>query len=162
MIVEYFDLAVTFLHASIQIAIGLFIVCFMLLLFAKVIIDLYQECRYYKGQKKQIEFLKGEVKRLKLQIFKMGFNAQITWHTFDEMPPKNDTFLIRQDHHKVYFGRIVQGRILTCFVFQNLNGLTNGAIAESGKPLADWVNAQKPRVPNKNTELVWSAFDWQA
>ncbi len=161
MIAEYFNLSITFLHASIQIAIGLFVVCFMLLLFAKVSIDLYVQCRYYKGQKKQIEFLKGEVKRLKLQIFKMGFNAQITWHTFDEMPPKNDTFLIRQDHHKVYFGRIVQGRILTCFVFQNLNELTNGAIAESGKPIARGVEMQQPQGPNK-TDLVWSEFDWQA
>ncbi len=84
------------------------------------------------------------------------------WNTFDETPPEGKTFLIRQDHHRVYFGRIVQGRILTCFVFQNLNGLTNGAIVESGKPLADWVKAQKPRVPNGNTELVWAGFDWQA
>ena len=76
MIAEYFDLAVTFLHASIQIAIGLFIVCFMLLLFAKVIFDLYEQCQYYKWQKEEIEFFKGEVKRLKLQIFKMGFTEQ--------------------------------------------------------------------------------------
>lgn len=76
MIVEYFDLAVTFLHASIQIAIGLFIVCFMLLLFAKVIFYLYEQYGYYKWQKNEIEFLKGEVKRLKLQIFKMEFPEQ--------------------------------------------------------------------------------------
>lgn len=76
MIVEYFNLAVTFLHASIQIAIGLFIVCLMLLLFAQVIFYLYEQCRYYKWQKEEIAFLKGEVKRLKLQIFKMGFTEQ--------------------------------------------------------------------------------------
>lgn len=84
------------------------------------------------------------------------------WHTFDETPPEGKTFLIRQDHHKVYFGRIVQGRILTCFVFQNLHCLTNEEIVRSGKPLGDWAKVQKPRVPNENTELVWSAFDWQA
>ena len=76
MIVEYFNLAVTFLHASIQIAIGLFIVCFTILLFVYVIFYLYEQCRYYKWQKEEIEFLKGEVKRLKLQIFKMEFPEQ--------------------------------------------------------------------------------------
>ena len=76
MIWTYFDCSVTFLHASIQIAIGLFIVCFMLLLFAKVIFDLYEQCQYYQWQKEEIAFLKGEVKRLKLQIFKMEFPEQ--------------------------------------------------------------------------------------
>lgn len=86
----------------------------------------------------------------------------MTWHTFDETPPEGKTFLIRQDNHKVYFGRIVDGHILTCFVFQNLHHLTNEEIVRSGKPLGDWVKAQKPRVPNDNTELVWAGFDWQA
>ena len=85
MIIEYFDLAVTFLHASIQIAIGLFIVCFMLLLFAYVIFYLYEHCRYYKWQKEEIAFLKGEVKRLKVNLFQMGFTDYAPiWLTVEE------------------------------------------------------------------------------
>jgi hypothetical protein len=83
------------------------------------------------------------------------------WNRFDRTPPEGDTFLIKQDGFKIYFGRVVDGRILTSFVFQNINGLTKNAVAESGKPIDKWLEMQQPQGSNK-TELLWAVFNWQA
>lgn len=90
-ILKYFDWSVTFLHASVQIALGIFIVCFTLLLLAKVIIDIYCQCRYYKSREKRIEFLESEVKRLKVNVFQMGFTDYAPiWLTVEESKKLNN------------------------------------------------------------------------
>ena len=84
----------------------------------------------------------------------------MTWYTFDKQPPEGQTFLIKQSNNAVYFGRVVDGKIKTCFVFQNIAYVTESEIANTGKPLADWLKAQQPQGQNE-VELLWSSFGWE-
>lgn len=85
MIAEYFDLAVTFLHASIQIAIGLFIVLLAFVFLVNTIAFAIKLTREYKEKQKRLEFLEAEVKRLKIENFQMGFTDYAPiWLTVEE------------------------------------------------------------------------------
>ena len=75
-ILKYFDWSVTFLHASIQFALGVAFIFFSLFFLTMLVFHIIRESGYFKRREKRIEFLESEVKRLKLQIFKMGFTEQ--------------------------------------------------------------------------------------
>ena len=82
------------------------------------------------------------------------------WCSFDKQPPENETFLIKQSNHAIYFGRVVEGNILTCHVFQNLAYIAKEDVAHSGKPVAKWLVSMQPQGPKKET-FLWATVDWQ-
>lgn len=91
MIIEFFDASATFIHAAIQIAIGLFLVIVMLFILFYLVVEIYQTTRYYKNREKRIEFLESEVKRLKVKVFQMGFTDYAPiWLTVEESKKLNN------------------------------------------------------------------------
>lgn len=76
MIDQFFDLSATFLHASIEFALACAIVVFALIAINVAVCRVNNSVIHYRQKLKEIEFLKSEVRRLKAQIFKMGFTEQ--------------------------------------------------------------------------------------
>ena len=76
MILEFFDKSAMFIHAAIQIALGLFLVFVALFFLTMLVFHVIRESWYFKRREKRIEFLESEVKRLKRKLFKLSFEEQ--------------------------------------------------------------------------------------
>ena len=77
MILEFFDASATFIHAAIQIAIGVFLVIVLLVILFRFIFELYRETCYYKSREEEIKLLEARVKKLNRENFKLSFRPQI-------------------------------------------------------------------------------------